>query len=41
MLYTIDRKTPEEKLVKVPVEDLKRIAQHIEAETGITVQVSG
>ena len=41
MLYTIDRKTPEEKLVKVPVEDLKRIARHIEAETGITVQVTG
>ena len=40
MLYTIDRKTPEEKLVKVPAEDLKRIARHIEAETGITVQVS-
>ena len=40
MLYTIDRKTPEEKLVKVPAEDLKRIARRIEAETGITVQVS-
>ena len=41
MLYSIDRKTPEQKLVKVPVEDLKRIAKHIEAETGITVQVTG
>ena len=41
MLYTIDRKTPEEHLQKVPVEDLKRIARHIEAETGITVQVTG
>ena len=40
MLYSIDRKTPEEKLVKVPAEDLKRIARHIEKETGITVQVS-
>jgi len=41
MLYSIDRKTPEEKLVKVPIEDLNRIARHIEAETGITVQVTG
>lgn len=41
MLYSIDRKTPEEKLKKVPVEDLKRIAKHIEAETGIPVQVTG
>lgn len=41
MLYTIDRKTPEEKLEKVPVEDLKRIARHIEAETKIPVQVTG
>lgn len=40
MLYSIDRKTPEEKLVKVPAEDLKRIARNIEKETGITVQVS-
>lgn len=41
MLYTIDRKTPEEKLEKVPVEELKRIARHIEAETKIPVQVTG
>ena len=41
MLYSIDRKTPEEKLQKVPVEDLKRIARHIEAETGTPVQVTG
>lgn len=41
MLYTIDRKTPEEKLEKVPIEELKRIARHIEAETKIPVQVTG
>ena len=41
MIYTIDRKTPEEKLEKVPVEELKRIARHIEAETKIPVQVTG
>lgn len=41
MLYSIDRKTPEEKLEKVPVEDLKRIARYIEAETSIHVQVTG
>ena len=40
MLYTIDRKTPEQKLVKVPLDDLKRIAAHIEEQTGIPVQVT-
>lgn len=41
MLYSIDRKTPEEKLVKVPVEDLNRIASYIKAQTNIHVQVTG
>ena len=40
MIYSIDRKTPEEKLVKVPADDLKRIAARIEKETGIPVQVT-
>ena len=41
MLYTIDRKTPAEELVKVPRADLDAIAARITAATGITVQVSG
>lgn len=41
MIYTIDRTTPEEHLVKVPVEELKAIGARIEQETGIKVQVNG
>lgn len=41
MLYTIDRQTPERSLVRVPREELDRIASRITKETGITVQVSG
>lgn len=39
MLYSIDRRTPEEHLEKVPREELEAIARHIEA-AGITVQVN-
>lgn len=40
MLYSIDRTTPEENLVKVPLEELKTIGERIESETGIPVQVN-
>ena len=39
MLYSIDRKTPEERLVKVPKEDLERIADEIRSHR-IKVQVT-
>ena len=39
MLYSIDRRTPEEHLEKVPREELEAIARRIEA-AGITVQVN-
>ncbi len=39
-IYSIDRKTPAEELVKVPKEELQAIADRIVAETGIPVQVS-
>lgn len=39
MIYSIDRKTPEENLVKVPKEDLERIADEIRCH-GIKVQVT-
>ena len=40
MVYSIDRKTPAEKLVKVPREELDRIAARIHSETGIEVTVA-
>ena len=40
MIYSLDRSTPEEKLVKVPKEELEEIAVRIEAATGIPVTVS-
>ncbi|MDE6023157.1 MAG: radical SAM protein [Muribaculaceae bacterium] len=40
MLYSLDRSTPEERLVKVEKEELERIGRRIEAETGIPVQVN-
>lgn len=40
MIYSLDRSTPEEKLVKVSKEDLDKIASRIESETGIPVQVA-
>ena len=39
MLYSIDRKTPEEKLEKVPIEELNSIADIFRSE-GISVQVN-
>ena len=39
MVYSIDRKTPEENLQKVPKEELERIGAKIEA-AGIKVQVN-
>ncbi|MDE6486480.1 MAG: radical SAM protein [Muribaculaceae bacterium] len=41
MLYTIDRRTPEESLERVGREELEAIAARITAATGIGVQVSG
>ncbi|MGD9931751.1 MAG: radical SAM protein [Mangrovibacterium sp.] len=40
MIYTIDRDTPAQGLVKVPLEELNRIAQRVQQE-GFDVQVSG
>ena len=40
MIYSLDRSTPEEKLVKVEKEELQSIGKRIEAETGIKVQVN-
>ena len=40
MLYSIDRTTPEENLVKVPLEELRKIGERIESATGIPVQVN-
>ena len=40
MIYSLDRSTPEEKLVKVDKEELEKIGKHIEEETGIPVMVS-
>ena len=40
MLYSIDRSTPAEELVKVPAEELRAIGRQIEEATGIHVQVN-
>ena len=40
MLYSLDRSTPEEKLVKVEKEELAGIGRRIEEATGIPVQVN-
>lgn len=40
MIYSLDRSTPEEKLIKVPKEELEEIAQKIEGKTGIKVNVA-
>lgn len=40
MLYSLDRTTPEERLVKVEKDELIEIGRRIEAETGIAVQVN-
>lgn len=40
MIYSLDRSTPEEKLVKVEKPELEAIGKRIEAATGIPVQVN-
>jgi len=40
MIYSIDRKTPAEHLVKVPREELEAIAARIQSETGLDVTVA-
>lgn len=40
MLYSLDRSTPEEKLVKVEKEEIEAIGRRIEEATGIPVQVN-
>lgn len=40
MLYSLDRSTPEEKLIKVEKPELEEIGRRIEEETGIKVQVN-
>ena len=40
MIYSLDRSTPEEKLIKVEKEKLTAIGKRIEEETGIPVQVN-
>lgn len=40
MLYSLDRSTPEEKLVKVPLGELRGIGDRIRSATGIPVQVN-
>lgn len=40
MLYSLDRSTPEEKLVKVEREEIERIGREIGQRTGIKVQVN-
>lgn len=40
MIYSLDRSTPEEKLIKVEKEELQAIGRRIEEATGIPVQVN-
>lgn len=40
MIYSLDRTTPAEKLVKVEADELKKIGEKIEKETGIPVRVN-
>ncbi len=40
MLYSLDRSTPEEKLIKVSLEELKSMGERIAKATGIMVQVN-
>lgn len=40
MLYSLDRTTPEERLEKIPAEELRRIGAEIERLTGIEVKVN-
>ena len=40
MLYSLDRSTPEEKLVKVEKDELEKIGKRIAEEAGVKVQVN-
>lgn len=40
MLYSLDRSTPEEHLIKVPIDELRGIGERIERATGVPVQVN-
>ena len=40
MIYSLDRTTPAEKLIKVDLEELKKIGDYIEQSTGIPVKVN-
>ncbi len=40
MIYTIDRRTPEQSLERIDAEELRAVGRRIEAATGIPVQVS-
>ena len=40
MIYSLDRSTPEEKLIKVEKEELEKIGEKIQSATGIPVQVN-
>ena len=40
MIYSLDRSTPEEKLVKLPLDELQSIASQIQTATGLPVTVS-
>ena len=40
MIYSLDRSTPEEKLVKVPKDELEGLSKKIEQQTGIPVRVA-
>lgn len=40
MIYSLDRTTPEEHLVKVEKDELEKIAEHIRKETGLEITVS-
>ena len=40
MIYSIDRKTPEENLVKVEKDELLKIAEKISNQAGVKVQVA-
>ena len=39
MIYSLDRSTPEEKLIKVDKDELESIGKKIEEETGIPVKI--
>ena len=40
MVYSIDRRTPEQSLQKIPADELRAIADRITRETSIPVQLT-